>query len=378
MQVYLDNAATTALLPEVFDAMRPYYLEHFGNPSSIHNFGRIAKASVENARKKIAGLLNAAPSEIFFTSGGTEADNWAIVRGINTFNLKHIITSPLEHHAVLHTVEHLEKTYEVKVHYVRVSDKGEIDFQDLKYLLENNPNALVSLMHANNEIGNLIDLNQVATICKSYNALFHSDTVQTIGHVPIDLQKIDLFSLTGSAHKFHGPKGIGFIYLNSDHFIKPLIFGGAQERNLRGGTENVAAIVGMAKALEIAYQNLEQDKKHITLLKNTLAEKLLSRIPGAEINGAGIEDNKSLYTILNIGLPTTGDNDMLIFGLDINHIAVSAGSACASGSSIGSHVLQAMGVGEDKDAIRFSFSKFNTLEEIDYVVEKVTALYVDI
>jgi cysteine desulfurase len=374
MKVYLDNAATTPLLPEVFEAMRPFYMEHFGNPSSIHNFGRIAKANIENARKKISTLLNAAPSEIFFTSGGTEADNLAITGCVRAHKNRHIISSPLEHHAVLHTLEHFNASGNALVHFLKVTEKGHVDLEDLKNLLEKFPGALVSLMHANNETGNITPIEEVADICNYYKAYFHSDTVQTIGHCRIDLQKTRLFSLVGSAHKFHGPKGVGFIYINSDYPIDPIILGGAQERNMRGGTENVAGIMGMAKALEVVHENLDQDKKHILGLKTALVKKLKDQLPGVEING-DIDEKKSLYSILNISLPGTGDNDMLIFNLDINQIAVSAGSACSSGSSIGSHVLEAMGVGKDRDAIRFSFSRLNTMEEINYVAERLSGIY---
>jgi cysteine desulfurase len=374
MKVYLDNAATTPLLPEVFEAMRPFYLEHFGNPSSIHNYGRIAKANIETARKKIAGLLRAAPSEIFFTSGGTEADNLAIMGCVHFYGIKHIISSPLEHHAVLHTLEHLSSKSDIQIHFVKLSEKGHIDLENLKNLLEKHPDALVSLMHANNEIGNLTPIDEVAEICQYYKAYFHSDTVQTVGHYKIDLQQVRLFSLAGSAHKFHGPKGVGFVYINSDCQVAPLIYGGAQERNLRGGTENVAGIMGMVKAFEVAHEDMERDKNYISGLKKTLAAKLFEQVPGVGITGED-DENKSLYSILNISLPGTGDNDMLIFNLDISQIAVSAGSACSSGSSIGSHVLKAIGVDRNKDAIRFSFSKLNTIDEIEYVVEKLAQLY---
>jgi cysteine desulfurase len=374
MKVYLDNAATTPLLPEVFEAMRPFYLEHFGNPSSIHNYGRIAKANIETARKKIAGLLHAAPSEIFFTSGGTEADNFAIMGCVHFYGIKHIISSPLEHHAVLHTLEHISSKSDIQIHFVKLSEKGHIDLENLKNLLEKHPDALVSLMHANNEIGNLTPIDEVAEICQYYKAYFHSDTVQTMGHYKIDLQQVKLFSFAGSAHKFHGPKGVGFVYINSDCQVTPLIYGGAQERNLRGGTENVAGIMGMVKAFEVAHENMERDKNYISGLKKALAAKLFEQVPGVGITGED-DENKSLYSILNISLPGTGDNDMLIFNLDINQIAVSAGSACSSGSSIGSHVLKAIGVDRNKDAIRFSFSKLNTIDEIEYVVEKLAQLY---
>lgn len=375
MTVYFDNAATTPLSQEVFEAMKPFLLEHYGNPSSIHSFGRIAKSHIEKARKKIADIIHAAPSEIFFTSGGTEADNMALVGLTMTSNIAHIITSPLEHHAVLHTVERLEQVRPVKVYYLRLSAKGHVDLDHLKQLLQQHPGSLVSLMHGNNEIGNLLDLPEAADICRRYGALFHSDTVQTIGHKSFDMQQLKMFSIVGSAHKFHGPKGAGFIYINSEVQVPPMIMGGAQERNMRGGTENVAAIVGMAKALEIAANERKENEKFLLQLKHALKMKLLNEIPGLEINGEDNDDEGSLSSILNVSVPGSEDNDMLLFNLDINHIAVSAGSACASGTNIGSHVLEAIGASPDKGAIRFSFSKYNTMQEVEYVVEKLSTLY---
>jgi len=375
MKVYFDNAATTPLSPEVFEAMKPFFTEHFGNPSSIHSFGRVAKSHIEKARKKVADILNAAPAEIFFTSGGTEADNMALSGCVAARNIRHIIASPLEHHAVLHTLDRLQQTGNVSVHFVKLREKGHIDLDDLKRLLEKFPGSLVTLMHANNEIGNMLDIREAADICRFYNACFHSDTVQSMAHYSYDMQKLKMFSIVGSAHKFHGPKGAGFIYINSDMQIPPMIVGGAQERNMRGGTENVAAIVGMAKALEVAAQERESENRRLLDYKNTLKTRLLKTIPGLEINGEDIDDEKSLCTILNVSLPGAEDNEMLLFNLDINHIAASAGSACASGSNIGSHVLEAIGANPRKGAIRFSFSKYNTMAEIDYVVEKLSSLY---
>lgn len=375
MKVYFDNAATTPLSPEVFAAMKPFFTEHFGNASSIHSFGRIAKSHIEKARKTIAGILNAAPAEIFFTSGGTEADNMALTGCIAARNIRHVISSPLEHHAVLHTLERLSQSSGIEVHFVGLREKGHIDINDLKSLLEKYPGSLVSLMHANNEIGNVLDIQEAAGLCSYYDSFFHSDTVQSISHFPFDLQKLKIFSIVGSAHKFHGPKGAGFIYINSDIQVPPLIVGGAQERNMRGGTENVAAIVGMARALEIAASERQEGDKWLSGLKKELKTRLLREIPGLEINGEDVDEEKSLCSILNVSLPDSEDNDMLLFNLDINNIAVSAGSACASGTNIGSHVLEAIGANPNKGAIRFSFSKYNTWDEINYVVEKLSLLY---
>lgn len=370
MKVYLDNAATTPLDPEVYVAMEPYLKEHFGNPSSIHAHGRATRSAIEQSRKKIADLLNASPSEIFFTSGGTEADNMSIRSAVDTNDIKHAITSSVEHHAVLHPLQELEKAGRLKVSYVALDEKGSINHSDLENLLSQNPKSLVSLMHGNNEIGNITDINAVGDLCRNHGAFFHSDTVQTIGHFPIDLQSTKVDFITGTAHKFHGPKGAGFIYINSDRKIRPLIYGGAQERNMRGGTENVYGIVGLAKAMELAYQSLENDQNHITGLKKQLIENL-QQIPGLTFNGLSGQIDKSLYTVLSLNTPPTLDNEMLLFNMDIAGISISGGSACTSGTSIGSHVIEALNPHPDAGVLRLSLSKYNTSAEIDYVVEKI-------
>lgn len=370
MQIYLDNAATTPLDPEVIDVMVEAMKEHFGNPSSIHSHGRQVKTLVEKARKTVAHLLHATPAEIFFTSGGTEADNMAIVRSIEAYGIQHAITSPLEHHAVLHTFEQLEKDGKIQLRYVNIDEKGNVDLAHLEELLSSLPKTLVSLMHANNEIGNLLDIKKVSALCKEYNALFHSDTVQTMGHYPHDLTDLKIDFITAAGHKFHGPKGVGFIYINSNNKIKPLIYGGAQERNMRGGTENVYGIVGIAKALEIAYRDMHKHQTYIQSLKDYMIEKLKENIPNVAFNG-NIEADKSLYTVLNVSLPCTNMNDMLLFNLDIAGISASGGSACSSGSDIGSHVLRAIKADPNRPSVRFSFSKYNTKEEIDITVAKL-------
>ena len=375
MKVYLDNAATTPLDPEVFEAMKPYMLEHFGNPSSIHAHGREARSAIEYARKKVAELLNASTNEIFFTSGGTEADNSLICGGIENYGLKHAITSKIEHHAVLHTLEELEKKGVIKLSYVKLNSKGHVDQEDLIHLLENNPQSLVSLMHANNEIGNITDIEKIADICESYEAIFHSDTVQTVGHYKHDLDHLKVHCITGAAHKFHGPKGVGFMYIKKKSRVNPFIHGGAQERGMRGGTENVYGIIGLAKALEIAYREMESHKQHIQGLKDRMITKLKEQIEGIAFNGDSDNPEKSLYTVLNVCLPASESNDMLLFNMDINGISASGGSACSSGASTGSHVLAALNRNPDRGAIRFSFSKYNTPEEIDYVVDKLAAHY---
>lgn len=349
-------------------------LEHFGNPSSIHSHGREVRAAIERSRKKVAELLNVAPAEIFFTSGGTEADNMAIRCTASEKKIEHIITSKVEHHAVLHTVEALENKG-VKVSYVDLDEKGRIDYNHLESLMKMHPNTLVTLMHANNEIGNLLDMDRVGEMAKDFGAFFHSDTVQTMAHYVHNLSSLNLDFAVGSAHKFHGPKGVGFLYINHKNKIHPFIHGGAQERNMRGGTENVYGIVGLAKAMEIAYERMENHQKHILNLKSRMIDKLKTSISGVGFNGVSDVLDDSLYTVLNVCLPPSDDNDMLLFNLDISGISVSGGSACSSGSSIGSHVLAELDRDQSRGAIRFSFSKYNTTEEVDYTVEKLASLY---
>jgi len=373
MRVYLDNAATTPLDPEVLEAMLPYMKQHFGNPSSIHSFGRETKAAIEQARKKVSGYFNVSPSEIFFTSGGTEANNTAIRCSIRDLGITHVITSPIEHHAVLHTVEELQKQGRIKLSLVSIDERGHVNLEHLEKLLSAHPHSLVSLMHANNEIGNLLPLKSVAQLCAKYDAIFHCDTVQTVGHFKIDLSDIPVHFISCAAHKFHGPKGAGFLYINRNVKINPFIYGGAQERNMRGGTENVYGIIGLAKALEMAYENLEAHKKHILSLKEYMAQSLTESIPGILFNGDCM--GTSLYTVLNVSFPVTDFAEMLLFNLDIAGIAVSGGSACSSGSEEPSHVLKALGTDDARPSVRFSFSKFNKKEEVDFALEKLRELY---
>lgn len=373
MKVYLDNAATTPIHPKVVEVMVPMLQNQFGNPSSIHSYGREVRAAIEGARKKVASLLKASPAEIFFTSGGTEADNMAIRCGIHDLGIKHAITSAIEHHAVLHTLEELAHKGEIKLSLVKVDRQGHIDLADLERLLRENERSFVSLMHANNEIGTLLPLKETGELCRKYNAVFHSDTVQTMGHFPHDLSALPIDFVTCAAHKFHGPKGVGFLYINSNVKIKPFITGGAQERNMRGGTENVYGIVGLAKALELCYEHMDEEIVSIRGLKKYMADRLQNEIPGVEFNG-DITEN-SLYTVLNVSFPPNESSEMLLFNLDIAGIACSAGSACSSGSNVGSHVLTAIGADPERTAIRFSFSRFNTKEEIDYCVEKLKEFF---
>lgn len=371
MRIYLDNAATTPVDQEVKEAMTPFLTDNYGNPSSIHRFGREAKAAVERARRTLSELLNTSPSELFFTSCGTEADNTALISTIETYGIKTLITSAIEHHAVLHTAHYLEKYRDIQVIYTKHLRDGQIDLADLEEKIKANPTSLVSIMHGNNEIGNLNPIGQIAIWCKENECIFHSDTVQTIGHYPLDLQTLGPKLIAASAHKFHGPKGVGLLHVNADISIHPYLHGGAQERNMRGGTENVAGIVGMAKALELAYANLDEHNLHLTNLKTYMIEELQKAVPQVKFNGVSASLENSLPTVLNVAIPDTEMGDMLLFSLDIHNVAVSGGSACSSGTNIGSHVLEAIGASANESAIRFSFSKYNTKEEIDIVVAKM-------
>jgi len=374
MRIYLDNAATTPLDPEVFDAMKPFMLEDFGNPSSTHAHGRKVRAAIESSRKKIAELLNCTPGEIIFTSGGTEADNTLIVNSIQAYGIQHAISTPIEHHAVTHTLEIQEKKGLIQVHHVDMDENGHVSMTHLEELLKQYPNALISLMQANNEIGNLLDIERVGELSKQYKSFFHSDTVQTMGHYKHDMKSLYVCGITAGAHKFHGPKGVGFMYIRKDRKIGQLIHGGAQERNMRGGTENTYGIIGMAKALEIAYRDMAGHETHIKKLKSRMIEKLKEVIPGVSFHGDSANLEKSLYTVLNVSLPESEENSMLLFNLDLQGISASGGSACSSGASTGSHVLGALYPGSNRGAVRFSFSKNNTIEEVDFVVNKLSEI----
>ncbi|WP_183573379.1 cysteine desulfurase family protein [Mucilaginibacter sp. X5P1] len=373
MRVYLDNAATTPLDPEVIKEMCKVMENTYGNPSSIHAQGREARTLIERSRKTVANLLGTSPSEIFFTSSGTEADNMAIRCGIIDHNIKHAITSRIEHHAVIHTFEALEKAGSIKLSFVNVDAKGNIDYDHLETLLKDNERSFVSIMHANNEIGTLSDMEKIGDLCETYNAIYHCDTVQTMGHYKHDLSKLKAHFVVCSAHKLHGPKGVGFLHINHRIKIKPLIYGGAQERNMRGGTENIYGVVGLAKALEMAYAEMEQHREHIQGLKTYMKNQLVESIPGIEFNGE-TDPDKSLYTVLNVSFPEMEMADMLLFNLDIAGISASGGSACSSGSDIGSHVLTAIGTNPSRPSVRFSFSKYTTKDEIDFTVAKVKEL----
>lgn len=372
-QVYLDNAATTCLRPEVIEAITETLQHCYGNPSSTHAFGRTAKSKIEQARKSIAKQLNVSAGEIVFTSGGTEADNLIIHNAVRDLGVKRIITSKIEHHAVLNAIEFLENHHQIQVDYVDLNENGEVNLKHLEHLLKDSASkTLVSLMHINNEIGNILPLQQVAALCKANQALFHSDTVQSIGHFNLDLQEIAVDFLAASAHKFHGPKGVGFAFIRKGLPIKAMIHGGAQERGFRAGTENVHNIVGMEKALEIAYRNLPVEKNAILDLKNYFIEKLKLHIQEVEFNGNSADSDKSTYTLVNVSIPVKPEQAaLMLFQLDLKGIACSKGSACQSGSDQGSFVLNEI-YNTDRlknPNLRFSFSHYTTKEELDYVVE---------
>ncbi|WP_282068054.1 cysteine desulfurase family protein [Olleya namhaensis] len=370
--VYFDSAATTQIRPEVIDKMTKVMQECYGNASSTHSFGRSAKAWIEQARKTVAKLLNVSASEVVFTSGGTEADNLALLSAVRDLGVKNIITSRIEHHAVLHTVQQLQREYDITINYVDLDVDGHVDYMHLEQLLQTSEKTLVSLMHVNNEVGNILDIKRVADMCKSNQALFHSDTVQSVGHYKLDLQEIPIDFMAVSGHKFHGPKGVGFAFVRKNSGLKPLIFGGEQERGHRAGTEAVHNIVGLEEALKLSYQNLEEEKAYITTLKTYFIKQLETNFPGVGFNGSSADFEKSTYTVLNTCLPIAPEKALiLLFQLDLKGIACSKGSACQSGSSKGSHVLSQILSDDDmqKPSLRFSFSKYNTTEEIDYVIE---------
>lgn len=372
-RIYLDNAATTAIDQEVVDTMLPFLTEKFGNPSSIYSFGRETKMAIESARKTVARLLGVRPAEIFFTSGGTESSNTAIQAAIRDLGCERIISSPIEHHATLHSVEQCSKQFGVDLDFVHILPDGHIDMHHLEQLLaQSGKKALVSLMHANNEIGNLLDIEKVGDLCENAGAIFHCDTVQTVGHYPLDFSKLKVHFATGASHKFHGPKGVGILYINENVKINPLLQGGAQERNMRAGTENTYGIVGFAKALELAMQRYEQDSRYIQSLKEHMVSQLKANFPDICFNGD--YTGKSLYTVLNIGFPKTEKSEMLLFNLDVAGICVSSGSACSSGSNKGSHVISCLCDTEDKVSVRFSFCRKNTKEEIHTTVEKLKSI----
>lgn len=373
MKIYLDNAATTQISKEVLEEMLPYLTEHYGNPSSIHGFGRKAKSAIEQSRKIVAKYLNAATAEVFFTGSGTEASNTIIKGAVRDLGVQRIISSRAEHHCVLHSIEAVEKLG-IEIDYVKLDSFGRVDTSHLEGLLEGgNQKTLVSLMHANNEIGTMINLLEITKLCKKYKALFHSDTVQTIGYFPFDLQAVPIDFVSGSAHKFHGPKGVGFMYINANLPIKPFMDGGSQERNMRAGTENVAGIVGLGKALDLAINAMEANRVYIQNLKSYMIEQLVAQIPAVRFNG-DLSADGSNYKVLSVALPPSEKAELILFNLDMAGIAASGGSACTSGSEKASHVLEAVQADVARKSVRFSFSKYNTTSEIDIVVNVLKSI----
>lgn len=368
MSIYLDNAATTAVAPEVIEVMYQNAKELNGNPSSTHSYGRKIKAKIEQVRKQLAQSLNASPLEIVFTSCGTESNNMVLKMAVETLGVQHIITTNFEHKCVLKTSERLAKAGKVKWHQLAVDKLGYISLIDLEKTLQSigKEKALVSIMHANNEIGTLQDIEAIGNICEKYEAYFHSDTVQTYAHYPIDVEQAKIDFLAGSAHKFHGPKGVGFLYMRKDVKLSPLIDGGGQERGFRSGTENILGIVAMGKAIELAFEQIDNHQKHIVELKKYFKEQLEFHIEGVAFNG---DVEKGLYTVLNVSFPEKYNSDMFLFQLDMKGIAVSGGSACASGAQTASHVMQAIGHKPNRRSVRFSFAQHNTKAEIDIVVQ---------
>lgn len=374
MRVYLDNAATTPMAPEVISAMVDVFEANFGNASSTHYYGRNSKGLLETARRSIAKWLNCHSSELIFTSGGTEADNMALYAAVEQLGVKRIVTTAIEHHAVGHTAESLHRKYGTLITYLSPDAKGNIDLNELNTVLADKVPTLVSLMHANNEIATLLPLKEIALICREHGAYFHSDTVQTMGHYSFDLRALDIDFVTCAAHKFHGPKGVGFLYVNKATKVAPLIFGGSQERGLRGGTENIAGIVGLAKAFDLAYDNLAEHEAHVQALKAHMIAQLQKIMPGVSFHGE-IAYDKSLYTVLNVCFPPNEKSSMVLFTLDLKGIAVSGGSACSSGATTGSHVLSGIKADMSRPNVRFSFSRYTTMEEIDYTLDQLKIVF---
>jgi cysteine desulfurase len=368
-RIFLDNASTTPIDPQVMAVMSDAMHHLYGNPSSIHAEGRAARAAIEQARKSIAQTLGASIGEIFFTSGGTESSNMVIKNAVRDLGIQRIISSPIEHHCVLHAIEAVQLTHQVEVEWVNLLSNGQIDLNHLQQLLQQNQlPTLVSLMHANNEIGTMIDLHLIGNLCHDHGALFHSDTVQTIGYFPFQLSELPVDFITGSAHKFYGPKGIGFVYINNDYSLRPFIDGGGQERHMRGGTENTYGILGIAKALELAYENIDFRRAQITELRNYMRQIINQEFPDCIFFG---DPDNGHYKVLNVGFPPSPRVDMLLLNLDIASISVSGGSACTSGADAGSHVVDAIGGMDGWKAVRFSFSHHNTMQDIDEVIRQL-------
>ena len=375
--IYFDNAATTPIRDEVIESMAKVMKHSYGNASSTHSFGRSSKVLIEGVRNSIASYLNVSASEIVFTSGGTEADNLALRSAARDLGVRRFVTSKIEHHAILHTLDQLQLEYNLEVDFVNLTGDGQIDYEHLELLLQGDKKTLVSLMHINNEIGNILDISRVALLCKSNKALFHSDTVQSVGHYNLNLKDISIDFLAASAHKFHGPKGVGFAFIRKNSGLKPLIFGGEQERGIRAGTESVHNIVGLGESFKLAYDNLEVESAYVRHLKLYFMDRLKGAIPKVEFNGCSGDLDKSTYTSTNVRFPLSADKGaMFMFQLDLKGIACSKGSACQSGSSQNSHVLnEILSLDQlQKPSLRFSFSIYNTKDEVDYVIDTLKAL----
>ncbi len=372
-RVFLDNAATTSLHPQVIEAMLEAMDGRFGNPSSIHAEGRAARAALEQARKTVARAIGASIGEVFFTSGGTESNNMALKCAVRDLGVQRIISSPTEHHCVLHSLEAIERSGQAKIDFVNIDEKGHVVVTHLEELLQQDAGkTMVSLMHSNNEIGSMIDLDEISALCQRYGALFHTDTVQTMGFFPIDVSQTPISFLSGSAHKFHGPKGVGFVYINKENIVRPFVDGGSQERNMRGGTENFYGIIGLATALHLALENMERNRENITALRNYFAEQLTSCIDDVQFNGDPF--GRGHYKVLSVSFPANAKSDLLLLNLDVEGISASGGSACSSGADAGSHVIAALNGDPSRTTVRFSFSDLNTREEIDFTVEKLRKL----
>jgi len=369
-RVYFDNAATTPIREEVIEVMTTTLREHYGNPSSIHASGRNSRSLIEEARKTVANTIGASIGEIFFTSGGTESNNMALKCAVRDLGVQRIISCRTEHHCILHTLEVLEKEMGTNIQFLDNDDKGKVDLGQLEaFLQDDSRKTMVSLMHSNNEIGTMIDLNQVSDLCEQYDAFFHTDTVQTLGYFPIDVSKTRINFLSGSAHKFHGPKGAGFIYINGNNIIKPMIDGGAQERNMRGGTENLYGIVGLAKALELSCEEMDKKRYYVEGLRRHLMTQLTDNFEDIRFNGD--YNGRYHYKVLSVSFPPSPNSELLLLNLDIHGICASGGSACSSGAEAGSHVLEALNTEPNRKSIRFSLSSYNTMEEIDYLIDQL-------
>lgn len=377
-QIYLDNAATTPLAKEVAEAMIPVLTDVFGNPSSSHATGRKAKALIETSRREIAKRLGCEPKSIIFTSGGTEADNLALRTAVKDLGCERIITSPAEHSAVIASAEKMSTLFGVQLEHVKHQEDATVDLEHLESLLSNGPKTLVSLMHANNEIGVIQPLDKISELCKKYDAIFHSDTVQTMAHYPFSLDSLEIDYLTCSAHKFHGPKGTGFLYAHPKNKIRSQIVGGGQERGLRSGTENLHGIVGLAAAINLAYDDLDGHEKHVRAIKKRMADGLKAAIPGVSFN-ANSDCESRLYTVLNVKFPPHPNSGMALFLLDLEGVACSGGSACSSGATKGSHVLNSLGYHDpERASLRFSFSRYTTEEEIDFALRAISKVFASV